>query len=119
MEHSKRFAELAAACQQQPPDVVLVLGSGLGPTADRLQRECSVAFSEVPGLPTAGVAGHRGHLSLGTWAGQRVLLFEGRLHFYEGHSWNQVVKPIQIAAQLGARVAVLTNAAGGIAEALA
>src|SRR5205823_46583 len=53
---------------------------------------------------------------LGDWAGRRVLVFEGRLHHYEGHPWDVVVRPIQTAAALGALVAVLTNAAGGIAE---
>jgi purine-nucleoside phosphorylase len=60
------------------------------------------------------VAGHRGCLTLGEWAGRRVLLGEGRLHYYEGHPWEVVVRPIQLAAELGARIALLTNAAGGI-----
>jgi len=113
---SSHFAELAELCRAVPPDVVLVLGSGMGPVAERLRSKISVPFAEVPGLPAAGVAGHRGQLSLGAWAGRRVLIFEGRLHFYEGHAWEQVVKPIQIAAHLGAPNAVLTNAAGGIAD---
>jgi purine-nucleoside phosphorylase len=57
-------------------------------------------------------------MTLGEWCGRRVLLLEGRLHYYEGHAWEVVVRPIQTAAALGARVAVLTNAAGGIADPL-
>jgi purine-nucleoside phosphorylase len=72
----------------------------------------------VPGLPSASVAGHGGSLALGDWAGLRVLVFEGRLHYYEGHPWETVVRPIRAAAALGARVALLTNAAGGIADGL-
>lgn len=111
-----RFTDLADLCRETPPDVVLILGSGMGPVAGRLRQSNSVPFTEVPGLPAAGVAGHRGRLSLGEWAGCRVLIFEGRLHFYEGHPWEQVARPIQTAAGLGVRCAVLTNAAGGIAD---
>jgi purine-nucleoside phosphorylase len=64
------------------------------------------------------VEGHRGRVSLGEWAGKRVLVFEGRLHYYEGHPWERVVLPVRTAASLGARVLLLTNAAGGIHEAL-
>src|SRR5262249_15134432 len=63
-------------------------------------------------------AGHGGSLQLGEWAGQRVLVFEGRLHYYEGHPWRRVVEPVQTAAYLGAKILLLTNAAGGIHDAL-
>jgi purine-nucleoside phosphorylase len=115
---SDPFAALAGACRQTPPRVAFVLGSGMGHVADRLHNKQSVPFADIPGLPAASVHGHKGCLTLGDWAGKRVLLFEGRLHHYEGHSWEVVVRPIQTAATLGARVAVLTNAAGGIAEPL-
>lgn len=55
-------------------------------------------------------------MTLGDWAGVRVLLFEGRLHYYEGHAWDEVVRPARLAAELGARRAILTNAAGGIRD---
>jgi purine-nucleoside phosphorylase len=118
METSPRFAELVQACRERPPAVVLVLGSGLGPLARRLRQPLSVPFVEVPGLVGTSVEGHKGCLSLGDWAGRRVLLFEGRLHYYEGHDWDAVTRPVRVAAELGAKVAVLTNAAGGIADGL-
>jgi purine-nucleoside phosphorylase len=65
------------------------------------------------------VAGHTGCLTLGEWAGKRILVFEGRLHFYEGHPWRGVTQPIQVAHFLGARILLLTNAAGGIRDELA
>jgi purine-nucleoside phosphorylase len=113
---SETFTELERRCQNQPPEVAVVLGSGMGLIADRLDREVVVPFREVPGLPTATVHGHRGCLTLGTWAGRRVLLFEGRLHFYEGHPWDVVTRPMHLAADLGVRRAILTNAAGGIRD---
>jgi purine-nucleoside phosphorylase len=109
------FAEAARAARL---DAALVLGSGMGSAARRLRPSCAVPFAEVPGLPAAGVAGHKGCLALGEWAGRRVLLFEGRAHFYEGHTWDEVTAPALLAASLGARVLLLTNAAGGIHDAL-
>src|SRR5438128_1770518 len=112
------FAAFADRCRQLPPRVAFVLGSGMGHVANRLQNTHVVPFAEIPGLPATSVHGHKGCLTLGDWAGRRVLLFEGRIHYYEGHPWEVVVRPIQTAAALGVKMAVLTNAAGGIADPL-
>src|SRR5262249_10604245 len=109
---------LAEAVRAAPPRVGMVLGSGMSFVAERVQRLQSVPFGEVPGLAATSVAGHKGCLAFGVWAGQRVLIFEGRLHYYEGHSWESVVTPVRTAAALGVRVLLLTNAAGGIHDAL-
>lgn len=108
------YAELARRAAKSPPRVAIVLGSGLGNVVRAVQQDCRVAYSNVPGFPTTTVAGHSGLLTLGDWAGKRVLVFEGRFHFYEGHDWNQVVKPMRVAADLGVQTVLLTNAAGGI-----
>jgi purine-nucleoside phosphorylase len=65
-------------------------------------------------MSSTSVAGHLGQLTLGDWVGKRVLVFEGRLHYYEGHSWASVVQSVRIARSLGASVLLATNAAGGI-----
>jgi purine-nucleoside phosphorylase len=96
------------------PRLAIVLGSGLGRIADRLQQIVSVPFSQVPGLSSPSVDGHEGRLTLGCWGSKNILLLEGRLHFYEGHSWEAVVRPIHIIRSLGAQVLLATNAAGGI-----
>jgi purine-nucleoside phosphorylase len=90
----------------------------MGAVARRLERAETVPFIDVPGLPPTSVVGHNGCLTVGRWAGKRVLVFEGRLHYYEGHPWRHVTLPVGTAAFLGARVLTLTNAAGGIHEAL-
>ncbi|HYT93757.1 MAG TPA: purine-nucleoside phosphorylase, partial [Gemmataceae bacterium] len=113
------FTELVDAARQAPPEVAVVLGSGMSDVARSMARECSVAFGDISGLESTTVSGHRGRLSLGEWGGKRVLVFEGRLHYYEGHSWDSVVLPVLTAHRLGARVLLLTNAAGGIHDALA
>jgi purine-nucleoside phosphorylase len=110
------FTALTHACREAPPAVAVVLGSGMGAVARRVRGEVTVPFADVPGLPPSSVAGHKGCLTLGEWAGLRVLVFEGRLHHYEGHGWDEVVRPVRLAAELGARKAILTNASGGIRE---
>jgi purine-nucleoside phosphorylase len=90
----------------------------MAPVTQRIQPRAAVSFADVPGLVAPTVAGHKGQIILGMMAGRPVLAFTGRLHFYEGHPWEQVVRPVEIAAQLGANVLVLTNASGGIAETL-
>jgi purine-nucleoside phosphorylase len=111
-----RFADLAESCRRSPPRLVIVLGSGMGDVARRLTELVRVPFADVPGLPGASVQGHKGCLTLGNWSGRRVLLLEGRLHYYEGHSWEVVTRPVRVAAELGAKAAVLTNAVGGIRD---
>jgi purine-nucleoside phosphorylase len=110
------FAAFAEAARAARPAAALVLGSGLGPVAARMHVACAVPFAEVPDLPAAAVAGHRGRLALGEWAGRTVLMFEGRVHYYEGHPWSAVTAPARAAALLGAPVLLLTNAAGGIRD---
>ena len=110
------FAAFAEAARAARPAVAVVLGSGMGPVARWLRGACAVPFAEVPGLPAAAVAGHRGRLTLGEWAGRSVLVFEGRVHFYEGHPWRTVTAPVRAAAFLGVRALLLTNAAGGIRD---
>ena len=112
------FDKLCDAVSSQPARIAIVLGSGMSVVAEQVMPSASVPFAEIPGLCRTTIAGHRGRLTLGVWAGQRVLLFEGRLHYYEGHSWDAVVAPVRIAAELGAKVLLLTNAAGGIHDAL-
>jgi purine-nucleoside phosphorylase len=115
---STAFTQLTQVCRSLPPAAVVVLGSGSNVVADRVRGMCSIPFRDIPGLGTTTVAGHRGRLTVGDWAGQRVLVFEGRLHYYEGHAWSTVVQPIRVAHELGARVLLATNAAGGIHDAL-
>jgi purine-nucleoside phosphorylase len=112
------FQQLANAAQKAPPELALVLGSGLGDLAQRLEGGSNVPFADIPGMGSSTVAGHRGCLTLGEWAGKRLLIFAGRPHYYEGHPWRSVTLPVEIAKFLGARTLLLTNAAGGIHDAL-
>lgn len=96
------------------PEVFLVLGSGLGGLSEAVDDPVPIRFEELPGLPAASVAGHGGRFVAGRLEGKRVLMQAGRFHYYEGHPDGVIVAPMRLAASLGAGVAVLTNAAGGI-----
>jgi purine-nucleoside phosphorylase len=95
------------------PRVGLVLGSGLGGLADALDLDASIPFGDLPGWPDATAPGHAGRLLLGRMSGVPVVIQQGRFHLYEGHSAGFVVQPVLLMGRLGARVVVLTNAAGG------
>jgi purine-nucleoside phosphorylase len=118
MSDDSSFSQLAEDARQQRPEIALILGSGLSEVAHRLRHTQRVPFLEVPGLETTSVPGHRGCLTLGSWRHRRVLVFEGRLHAYEGHPWRRVLMPGYVARELGARVLLVTNAAGGIHDTL-
>ena len=97
-------------------DVVVVLGSGWTPAADRFGTvTCEVPVSELPGFPAVGVAGHAGTLrSVEAEGGARILALMGRVHAYEGHDLSTVVHGVRAAVRAGCHTVVLTNAAGGL-----
>ena len=96
-------------------DVGVVLGSGLGGVADRLEAARSVPYASLPGFPETTVAGHPGRLV----AGKTVLLLCGRVHGYEGYSPCEIGFGVRVVAALGARTLIVTNAAGGVDATLA
>lgn len=119
MSDGLSYPAFVERAQAESPEVAIVLGSGMSGVMKRCRPIARLPFAEVPGLSATSVAGHAGCLTLGEWESQCVLLFEGRLHFYEGHLWRIVTQPVQIAHFLGARILLLTNAAGGIRDELA
>jgi purine-nucleoside phosphorylase len=113
----KQVEEAAAYLRRtlgRVPDVAVVLGSGLGAFGDALADRRRVSCDAVPHWPAPAVAGHPGHLTVGTCAGRPVLALAGRAHLYEGHDAATVTFPIRVLGRLGVPVLVLTNAAGGI-----
>lgn len=104
----------AAITRSDKSLLAIVLGSGMGPVIDRITPRAAVAFGDVPGLVPPTVAGHKGQIIFGDFAERPVIAFTGRLHYYEGHPWNRVVRTVEVAAELGAKTLILTNASGGI-----
>jgi len=100
------------------PEIGIVLGSGLG-DAFTVDDPVYVYYKEIPGFPVSTVAGHKGRFIFGYSCGKPIVVMQGRVHYYEGYSMQDVVKPIRLMGLLGIRWLILTNAAGGISEELA
>jgi purine-nucleoside phosphorylase len=115
-----QFDQAAEAAQyirgQVPavPDVAVVLGSGLGALAGRLEAPAALPYERIPHWPPSRVVGHAGTLVVGAVSGRTVAALSGRAHVYEGHSLDRVTFPTRVMGLLGVRTLVLTNAAGGI-----
>lgn len=108
------FAAVRASAAALRPRWAVVFGSGLAGAAADFTPSAAAPYADVPGLVPPTVAGHKGQLAVGTWAGVPAVVFFGRMHFYEGHPWDRVTRTIHLAAELGAERVVLTNAAGGV-----
>ncbi len=117
VEQPTRIAALATAVRERTsivPEVGIVLGSGLGGLADDLEDAVAIPFADLPGWPAATAPGHAGRLLLGRLGGRAVVMLQGRFHLYEGNDPGLVVQPVLLFHSLGARIVVLTNAAGGL-----
>ncbi len=98
----------------QTPVAGIVLGSGLGGLADRLEHAVRIPFSHVPGFPQVTVAGHAGQLIVGMLGSRPVVMLAGRFHMYEGHGAGLAAFPVRVLHALGAPVYIASNAAGGV-----
>ena len=96
------------------PRIGLVLGSGLGSLAERVEEPDVLPYSILPQFPHPAVEGHAGRLVVGQLGGHEVLVLQGRAHYYEGYSLQQVTFPTRVMQRLGIRMLVVTNAAGGL-----
>ncbi len=112
-----KYENLIAALKSQAPfepELALILGSGLGDFANSIEKELSIPTESLPDYPKSTVTGHKGFIHFGKFQNKNLILFQGRIHFYEGYSLEQVVLPVFIANSLNAKRIILTNAAGGI-----
>jgi purine-nucleoside phosphorylase len=101
------------------PVAAIVLGSGLGDLAARIENATRVPYADIPGFHATNIAGHRGELICGTLGGKEVLALAGRFHMYEGHGARTAAYPVRVLHALGARVLFVSNAAGGISPTFA
>lgn len=95
-------------------EISIILGSGLGDFADSFSLRKSILTSDIPGYPPSTIVGHKGKIHFAEYENKKVILFQGRVHFYEGYSINECILPIFISYKLGVKNLLLTNAAGGI-----
>ncbi len=96
------------------PRTGLVLGSGLGPIAGRLEDPIAIDYTDIPYFPHTTVPGHEGRLLCGRLSGRYVAVMQGRFHYYEGHTISDIAFPVRVLRMAGIADLILTNAAGGV-----
>jgi len=113
----ERVEESAAAIRAQTavrPEVAIILGTGLGGLAARIESPETIDYNAIPGFPLSTVESHAGRLLAGRLAGRSLLAMQGRVHRYEGYSLRQATFPVRVLQHLGARVLIVSNACGGM-----
>lgn len=96
------------------PEIGIILGTGLGKLVEQIQIESEISYNHIPHFPTATVEFHQGKFIYGELAGKKVVVMQGRFHFYEGYSLKDVTFPVRIMKQLGIKKLLVSNAAGAI-----
>ena len=96
------------------PDVAIILGTGLGGLAKQISRPVRIPYNEIPNFPVSTVLGHSGELVVGRLSGKKVVAMNGRSHYYEGYSMEDVTFPLRVMRYLGAKRLIVSNAVGGM-----
>lgn len=114
LESSVAYIRAICPPSKLKPRIAVVLGSGLGSFVNQVDIEAAIPYTDIPGFIPPSVEGHKGRLILGHVKGVPVVVLQGRIHFYEGHTMATVAHPVRTAALLGCEVMILTNSAGGL-----
>jgi purine-nucleoside phosphorylase len=116
----EKIQETAAFLQEkvggEMPKVAIVLGSGLGNLADKIDIKAAIPYGEIPNFPVSTVEGHKGQLIFGMLGKKYVMAMQGRFHYYEGYSMKEVTFPVRVMYELGIKTLFVSNAAGGMNE---
>ena len=96
------------------PKIGLILGSGLGVFVQNLENTTSISFKDLPDFPVSTIEGHEGAFVFGEYEGHQIVALNGRIHYYEGYSQQEITMPVRIMKKLGVEKLILTNAAGGV-----
>lgn len=99
---------------EQIPDIAIILGSGLGKLAEKIEDKTTIPYKEIPHFKQSTAIGHKGNLIYGTLGGKKVIAMQGRFHYYEGYTMQEVTLPVRVFARLGVKTLFVSNAAGGI-----
>lgn len=113
MENTIKFLE--EKTNNFNPEIGIILGSGLGELADEY-CDFAIPYNEIPGFIKSSVKGHKGRLVFTEIEGKKVVMMQGRNHFYEGHSMQEITYPVKVMKKLGVKTLILTNAAGAVNE---
>jgi|SRR5699024_2665140 len=98
----------------EAPDYLIILGTGLGNLADDISVSATISYEDIPHFPVSTVESHVGRLLFGTLSGKKVVAMQGRFHYYEGYTMQQIAFPVRVAHALGANTLIVSNACGGM-----
>ena len=113
-ETAEWLKQQIATAAKEIPTVAVVLGSGLGQLAQRIANPLTIPYSQIPHFKTSTAVGHKGNLIIGTLGGKTIAAMQGRFHYYEGYTMEEVTLPIRVLATLGVKTVMVSNAAGAI-----
>lgn len=110
----KQTTDYIQRCVDFQPEIGIILGTGLGNLANEIEVYKTISYSEIPNFPVSTVQGHKGQLVFGYLSGKKVVAMQGRFHFYEGYTMQQVTFPVRVFKALGIRLLIVSNASGGM-----
>jgi len=113
-QHLKETQAFVNSKISEPPEIAVVLGSGLGPLADLIESPTTIAYEKIPHFVQSTVSGHAGELIAGKLNGKNIICMNGRFHYYEGYTFEELTYPIRLFKAMGIKMLLLTNAVGGI-----
>ena len=113
-EKIRQAAEYVGGIIGFKPEIGIILGSGLGGIAEKIESRIEIPYKEIPHMACSTAPGHKGQLVCGSLGGKKVVCMQGRLHFYEGHPMEDIAFPIRMMKLLGIETLIVTNAAGGV-----
>ncbi|MFY9117805.1 MAG: purine-nucleoside phosphorylase [Dysgonamonadaceae bacterium] len=114
LENIRQTSNYLKSKIEEIPNTAIILGTGLGELVHEIDNKQIIPYTEIPNFPVSTVEGHSGNLIVGTLGGKKVLAMQGRFHYYEGYSMQQVTFPIRIFQALGIQYLFVSNAAGGM-----
>ena len=114
LEKIKTTAEYISSKVKEMPKTAIILGTGLGELVNHIDVEQAIPYEEIPNFPVSTVAGHSGKLIFGRLGNKRIMAMQGRFHYYEGYTMQQVTFPVRVMNALGIKTLFVSNAAGGM-----
>ena len=114
LEKIKESVDFINSKIHKKPKIGIILGSGIGELANEIERDVEIPYEDIPNFPVSTVKGHKGQLLFGRLNGVEVVAMQGRFHFYEGYSMNEVTLPIRVLKLLGIDYLFISNASGGV-----
>ena len=114
IETAQYLTNIIASSQRALPSVAIVLGSGLGKLGEQIENPLVIPYTDIPHFKVSTAVGHKGNLIVGTLGGKAVMAMQGRFHYYEGYTMEEVTYPMRVFARMGIQQVLVSNAAGAV-----